>query len=192
VSPSLSAAIGALGRHLDAAGYTPYSRDRIVAAAVASGTPTACDDLCDEDEAEANEVWVENLPEVPYSSSAWDADQSVPLDVELLSMGVHPFPVADEPPDGPDAPDYGMSRSAALGELIRCGHISALPPISGGSPDAGSFQPSQSDWDDYAAWSRTLEARYAAAESARVPTAAEVRAWLDANEHTRPDYDPAA
>jgi hypothetical protein len=83
-----------------------------------------------------------------------------------------------EPADS-DAPDAARS--------CRFPGVMALPPISGGSPDAQPFEPSRSDWDDYSRWARDLESRYAAAEASRVPTPAEVRAWLDANEHTRPE-----
>lgn len=59
----------------------------------------------------------------------------------------------------PDAPDDGMSRSAALGELLRTGHVQAPPRISGGAP----YQPTAEDWLDY----REHMARVDAAEDRR-------------------------
>jgi hypothetical protein len=186
-NPALRPGLSALATWLMESSYTAHAVGRIFDFTAAEGTPTGCPELAPEDEAAATAVFCDALDAVPYNSPAWD-DESVILDTRMMASGTHPFPCGPEP-DGPDAPDAGMSRSAALGELIRTGSVRAMPPLGGGSPDAAPFEPSEADWDDYSRWSRELDRRYAAAEASRIPTAAEMRAWYDANEDTRPDFD---
>jgi hypothetical protein len=175
-NPALRPGLAKLAEWLLDSDFNAHAIDGIIRYVGANGTPTGCPHLPAEDEAAATAVFMDGLDLVPYSSAAWD-HEDVYLDSAMLADGTHPFPLP-EPPDGPDAPYDGPHA--------RFPGVRALPRISGGSDEAEPFTPSQSDWDDYAEWSRELEARYAAAE-ARTPTAGEVRAWLDANEHTRPD-----
>jgi hypothetical protein len=183
-NPALQPGLAALVSWLLESDYSAHYIGRIFDYTAVQGTPAGCPELDPSDEYGASSVFCDALDLVPYSAEAWSFDD-VFLDARMLADGTHPLPFGPEP-DGPDAPDAGMSRSAALGELIRTGSVRALPPIGGGSPEAVPFEPSPDDWADYSRWSRELEARYAAAEASRVPTAAEVRAWLDANEHDRP------
>jgi hypothetical protein len=183
-NPALRPGLNALAEWLLDSDFNAHAIDGIIRYVGVNGTPTGCPHLPAEDEAAATAVFCDGLDLVPYSAAAWDHDD-VYLDAELLAAGTHPFPIGPEPPDAPDA---GMSRSAALGELLRTGSVRALPRMGGGSPEADPFEPSAADWDDYSRWARELEARYAAAE-ARTPTAGEVRAWLDAHEDDRPSFD---
>lgn len=178
-NPELVPAVNALSTTLFGAGYHEYAREKIVRLAWITGDPTASVELCDEDEAEAVDAWIEGLPEVPYSSDAWSVPD-VFLDVELMANGTHPFPMGPEQPerdplgpgpfillgpddggpmdpedlDGPDAPDDGP--------YCRFPGVMALPPIRGGSDEAEPFEPSAEDLADYHSWSEDLDRRRAA------------------------------
>jgi hypothetical protein len=181
-NPSLRPGLAALVEWLTEGDYTAHAIGRILDHTAVEGTPTGAPCLDPADEYGASSVFCDALDLVPYSADAWSFDD-VYLDARMLADGVHPFPFGPEPDsaDAPDAPRW--SRSAALGELLRTGSVRALPPLGGGSPEAEPFEPSQADWDCYSQWARELEARYAAAEAARTPTAAEVRAWYDTREN---------
>jgi hypothetical protein len=154
----------------------------------------------------ASAVFCDGLDAVPYSSEAW-SDPSVLLDVDSIleraaDAGQMPLlPLVDpaikfRAADGlepPDAPDAGMSRSAALGELIRSGRVEApaawwtdgdfwVPPISGGAPDPEEwaqacatlrqpYQPTAEDLAEMDAWCARIDAFDAErrAEDARNP-----------------------
>jgi hypothetical protein len=174
-NPALRPGLAALVSWLLESDYNAHCIGRIFDYTAVEGTPTGCPELDPTDEYGANSVFCDALDLVPYNAPAWDHDD-VFLDAELLAAGTHPFPM----PEPPDAPDDGPHA--------RFPGVRALPRISGGSPAAEPFTPSQADWDDYSRWSRELEGRYAAAE-ARTPTAGEVRAWLDAHEDDRPSFD---
>jgi hypothetical protein len=70
----------------------------------------------------------------------------------MLEAGTHPLPFGPEP----DAPDALPSRSQHLGALLATGRSIPLP-VSGGAPD-GPYEPTESDWASYCAWSRELDA----------------------------------
>jgi hypothetical protein len=100
-----------------------------------------------EDEAAAEEAFVEALDAVPSDSDAWDRPDAF-LDVESLldprsAVGVEP-PAGDRsiPPDAAIVPPE-------LDDDLPC-----VTPISGGAPEP--FQPSPEDWEDYHRWSEDL------------------------------------
>jgi hypothetical protein len=99
-----------------------------------------------EDEADAEAVFVDNLPELDITSEAWDRDTAITLDIELLQAGRHPYPIGD-PDDGPDAPDANphLRFPGARTVAERLG----LPPIAGGAPEAEVLD---GDRRDFEAW----------------------------------------
>jgi hypothetical protein len=155
-NPALRPGLAALATWLMESSYTPNAVGRISDFVAVEGTPTGCPELAAEDEAAATAVFCDGLDAVLPFTVEAWTFDDVFLDARMLADGAHPIPMRP------------------------------LPPLAGGSPDAAPFEPTAADWDDYSRWSRELEARYAAAEAARTPSAAEVRAWLDANEHDRP------
>jgi hypothetical protein len=136
INPALAPAADALGVTLFGLGYHEHARGKIVALALVTGDPTASEELCDEDQSEAVDAWVDALPEVPYSDPAWDRDDAF-LDVAMLAAGTHPLPWGIVPPEledelePPDAPDDRPSRSSHFADMLAWGIVA---PISGGAP----------------------------------------------------------
>jgi hypothetical protein len=157
VSPSVRHAVAELATLLLEYGYCPTVSEGICRYTMANGTPTGAPGLDPEDEHDAELVFVAELEPVGLDSDAWDADAgAVYLDVELLSLGTHPFPY------NPDADDTGEFPPAPLEAIA-----AALPPVAGGSPDDDApepFEPTAEDLADLARWSEDLERRRNAAE----------------------------
>jgi hypothetical protein len=150
-----------------------------VAYTAREGTPTGCLEFDPEDEADATEVYVAELEPVGLDSDAWDRDAgAVYLDVELLSLGTHPFPYnldADDTGEFPPAPLEAIAdadRSIPAGAVLVPPELealaAALPPISGGSPT-----PTEADRRDFEHWLAQADAGYPPADQAKpaaVPT----------------------
>jgi hypothetical protein len=93
---NLGNAPAVLSEWLLAADYSQHCRERIVAHADFHGTLAGCPELDPEDEAVAEQVFVEALPAVPLTSHAWDDDTewclsaaSHPTDDELAQLAAH-------------------------------------------------------------------------------------------------------
>jgi hypothetical protein len=147
VNPSVRKAVGELATLLDEYGYSPCAREAIVRYTVANGTPSGCPALDREDEHDASMVFEAELEPVPFDSPAWDRDGGVYLDVALLAENRHPTPFPAEPPDvgygqAPDESWFHPHRHSPNG-------ANGLPPVRGGSEEAGRFEPSEQDWRDY-------------------------------------------
>jgi hypothetical protein len=103
-----------------------------------------------EDEAAAEEAFVEALDAVPGNSDAWDRPDAF-LDVESLLEPRGAVP--DEPPAGDRSiPPDAVIMPPELDDYLPC-----VTPISGGAPEP--FQPSEADWRDYHEWSEDLDRR---------------------------------
>lgn len=147
VHSAVAPGLAALGDWLIDAHYGHEATERILDHTEREGTPTGAPDLDREDEWAATEVFVAGLADIPMASPCWD-DPTAIIDVELYLNGVHPTPFPEPPADE-------LLSLAAHG----------LAPIAGGSPEGDEpVEPSPEDWADYAAWSRGLEERRAAAE----------------------------
>jgi hypothetical protein len=175
INPAVRPGLDALSLWLEQNHYSQHARERILAHTAAEGCPfgSPCIEL--EDEAGASGAFLRALPAVPYDDPAWD-DESVILDVAMLAAGTHPFPMPDDdgrdiPPDAAVVPpelDPDDDDDISVEELIPSpakadpdaeppdswrgdGSVgwASLPPISGGSPDAPEFTPSDADWADY-------------------------------------------
>jgi hypothetical protein len=159
-NPALRPGLAALTAWLMNECYSSYAVGRIFDHMAVHGTLAGCMLLDPRDEAGAEEAFVNGLAAVSMESSAWDREQGVYLDVELMAAGTHPCPVALTPPeledlddfDGPDGPDAAWYHPSSPNHPAL--RAAGLAPISGGSPE-----PSEADWLDYSEWSRTLEAR---------------------------------
>jgi hypothetical protein len=149
-NPLFRPALEAVGAYLELRDYSQYACERIIAYAAVNGTPTGCEYLDHPaDEAGATEAFVGALPPVALGSEAWDPE-GVFLDAEsiLEAAGRRRIPrdAVLVPPELDDLDDPTALPAGA-----------GLAPIAGGAP--GPFEPSPSDWADYAEWSRTLEVR---------------------------------
>jgi hypothetical protein len=142
LKPGLAALVGWLLDHH----YSSHAIGRIENFVAVHGT-LAGSMIDPEDEPAAEETFCAALPAVPLDSAAWDRDSGVLFDVELLSRGIHPWPIPAVGDDDRAEPDD--FAAAALEDL-------ALPPVAGGSPDDES-EPSEADWRDYSEWSEALE-----------------------------------
>jgi hypothetical protein len=100
VNPQVAVALEQLGLLLDDYHYSAYAKARILAYTAREGTPTGCRYLDREDEHDAEMVFVDSLPAVPFDSAAWDREDTF-LDARMLAADTHPLPFGD----GPDAPD---------------------------------------------------------------------------------------
>lgn len=157
VNPALRPGLEALRWALLDRHYSDHAAGRIVAHAAREGTPTGSPDLEPEDEGPATEAFVGALPSVRFDSAAWD-DESVLFDAGMLAEGRHPWPIPAEP-DGP------FDRSVPADAVLVPPEFLELPPICGGSPDAGGpYEPTAEDLADYARWSAELDARRDAEE----------------------------
>ncbi len=146
VSPSVRKALGELSTLLEDYHYSQHARESICAYVAREGTVTGAPGLDAEDEADASWVFENELEPVPFDSEAWDRDQGVIFDVELLIAGNHPWPLVQDQDDDRTAPDFDASRRA----IAASDPIPPLPPTSGGAPDdEPEFTPSPADWEDY-------------------------------------------
>jgi hypothetical protein len=127
----LQAGLDALSLLLEDYHYSQTAREAIVTYTAVHGTPSGNEFLDAEDEHDANMVFEESLPAVPYDSPEWGD----PLDEATL--------ISHEAPDG---------RHVAR-KMMDAG---SLPPIAGGGPE---FIPSAEDLADYAAWAEELDRR---------------------------------
>jgi hypothetical protein len=172
-NPALRPGLAALVEWLMESSYSAHAIGRIFDWTATQGTPTGCPELATEDEYGASSVFCDALDLVPYSSDAW-SDESIPLDVELLAMGVHPVPFQAIPPELEDLEPLSADAPDAS-PYCRFPGVLALPPLCGGSPE---FEPSDED--------RAAAAEMFADEPARPgPSAAdwaEYRARFDAIE----------
>ncbi len=171
VSPSVRKALGELSTLLEDYHYSQHARESICAYVAREGTVTGAPGLDAEDEADASWVFENELEPVPFDSEAWDRDQGVIFDVELLIAGNHPWPLVQDQDDDRTRPDFDASRRAIaasdplpaeLPESFRLPsewNDEPLPPIRGGSDEAEPFEPGPDDLADYAAWSEELDRR---------------------------------
>lgn len=128
----------ALAAYLMARNYSAWSRRNILAHVERAGElagAVALGLLDAEDEAEATEIFVANLPAEPMCHRDWD-DESVILDVELLIQGAHPWPIPTLGPEDDDAREF--------------------PPPS---IEPEPYDPTAEDEADYLAWLADREAR---------------------------------
>lgn len=148
-NPNLRGPIGALITFLLERDYTTSARWSIADFAAVNGT-LAGSLIEPEDEAAAEELFVDAMPAVPENSDAWDRDESVYLDAEMLADGVHPLPFG-EGPDAPDAdPAIAFPGIAPLSERM------PLAPVCGGGPDDDGPDPSEADARNHREWLRSL------------------------------------
>jgi hypothetical protein len=142
VNPLTFAAALEMGLTLADLGSSPAARDRIIRHATAAGT-LAGSEIDPEDEAAAEEAFVEALDAVPGDSDAWDRPDAF-LDVESLleprrAVGV-------EPP----AEDRTIPADAVLMPPELEEDVLGLPAIAGGAPGPVAeplpFEPSPVDW----------------------------------------------
>jgi hypothetical protein len=142
-----------LARWLTDRHYSQHAVEAIVLHAMVEGTPTGCPYLESEDEAEASEAFVDGMAPVDYRSAAWG-----------------PSLVATPPElDGWDCPPPYEPTAADLAEMAEWFD---MPPLSGGSPDAGgSYVPTDEDIADADEVCRRLDREMAEwrAENARNP-----------------------
>jgi hypothetical protein len=136
-------------------GYSAHARDRIACWTATHGTPTGCPYLDREDEQDVTEVYVAGLEPVPFTGEAWDRDTSVIFDAEMLARGDHPWPIVGGPDDDREFdPDAGCESLPGLPDLRDPDDWpEGLPPITGGSPEAEPFEPTNEDLQDFAQWS---------------------------------------
>jgi hypothetical protein len=163
VSPSVRRALGVLATLLEDCHYSRHARESICGHVAREGTLAGAPGLDPGDEADAEMVFVAELESAPFDSEAWDRDQGVLFDAEMLAEGTHPWPipaVGDDdrtiPPDA-ELEDYAAwdARQERLMEEIR-----ALRPISGGAPvDGPPYDPTPEDLADFAAWSDAVAMR---------------------------------
>jgi hypothetical protein len=155
-NPALRPGVAALAEWLRDHDYSAYAAERVLNHVAATGCLATAAYLDREDEAEATEVFVEALPEVPADSERWDRPDAF-LDVPMLLDGTHPAPFGPEPDDA----DRSIPADAVLVPPVLEDLGAALPPIAGGSPDDGpEFIPSDADWEDYRGHFDRAEPRY--------------------------------
>jgi hypothetical protein len=104
VNPRHEEALTILRRWLVAQNYSFRAAGEVVAYVVREGT-LAGSLIEPEDMALAEEMYVALLPDVPIDSDAWDRDQSVIFDVEMLAAGAHPWPLVQDVDDDRTEPD---------------------------------------------------------------------------------------
>jgi hypothetical protein len=156
VKPSLRPGVAALAEWLRDHAYSAFAAERVLNHVAVTGCLASAAYLDREDESEATEVFVAALPEVADDSPAWDRED-VFMDVELIQLGTHPWPIPTVGDDDRTEPDD--FAAAALEDL-------ALPPISGGAPadEPATFEPTAEDLADFGRWSEALERRREMAE----------------------------
>src|SRR5262249_46021853 len=126
----------------------------------------------DDDMADAEAVFVDNLPPVAWDSEAWDRDTSVIFDTELLSRDVHPWPI----------PTVGDDARAEPGRDCEAG----CPPVP--DPLRDAFLTPE-EWDAIEAFEDEPTGEFPAVGIAPIagggpePSEADERWWL---ERTRP------
>lgn len=158
-NPQFKPGLDALVLFLMERDYTTLARWHIYDHVAVHGTMAGCAYLDPADEAAAEEAFVDALPALPLDSDAWDRDESVIFDAELLAAGNHPWPIpvvsADDDRLGPDDewPNLdSLAAAAALEDL-------ALPPIAGGAPER-----TDDDIDrearDHAEWLQQVDGSY--------------------------------
>lgn len=152
VNPLQADALSALADFLEDRHYSPHMTGRILRSVGAHGT-LAGSGIEPEDEADAEAVFVGNLPEIGFDAEVWNRED-VFLDVELMALDRHPLPFGDGP-DAPDAdPAIHFPGTPSLADRL------GIRPIAGGSPQADEpFRPTAEDLADYAAWAAELDAR---------------------------------
>jgi hypothetical protein len=92
-NPTFRPALAALVAFLMERGYTSTAIGKVFDFAATQGTLAGCEWLDPEDEAAAEEAFVDALPALDPASEAWDRDTSVIFDVEMLAEGNHPWPI---------------------------------------------------------------------------------------------------
>jgi hypothetical protein len=142
-NPQFRPGLAALVAFLMGRDYASTAIGKVFDFAATQGTLAGCEWLDPEDEAAAEEAFVDALPELDLTSDAWDRDTSVIFDVAMLAADVHPLPFGDGP-DAPDAdPMLAFPGARPLAERL------GIPPVSGGAPEPEPFTPSEEDWRDY-------------------------------------------
>jgi hypothetical protein len=164
VNPQIRTALVQLSILMDDYHYSQHAKERILAYTALHGTPSLCPELDVEDEADAELIFVAELPAIPYDSPAWDDDGSVILDMPMLWTGTHPYPLMD--PSEPDEATL-ISHEASDGAVVAAKMIESgvLPPLSGGSPEP--YIPSKEDLQDLADWLEQLDRERDIAEMRR-------------------------
>jgi hypothetical protein len=92
-NPSFRPGLAAVVAVLMERDYTSFAIGKVFDHLATQGTTAGCTYLDREDEEAVEAAFVDNLPELPAASGAWDRDTSVIFDVEMLAEGNHPFPI---------------------------------------------------------------------------------------------------
>jgi hypothetical protein len=172
-NPQLKPGLAALATWLIENHYSSHAIGRVQAFVAVNGTLAGAPMLEPADEPEAEEAFTAALPAVALASDAWDRDQSVLFDTEMLVEG-HPWPIPAQgdddrtvPPPGIDPEPYEPTAEddaayrAWLADREEAGDREpVLPPIAGGAPEPEPFTPSAEDWRDYHRHFDAVEPRY--------------------------------
>jgi hypothetical protein len=147
-NPALRPGLAALAEFLRDKDYSTHAIDRVLGHVGATGCLATAAYLDREDEAEATEVFIGALPEVPDDSQAWSkpdvfidvesliealARRRIPRDAILLPPELEP----EYEPTAEDLADFGHWLEGLDREQV----AAMVAPISGGGPDDGDDWP---------------------------------------------------
>lgn len=165
VDASTPAARRALADWLRAHDYGDDFVDAILTHVARENTVDDAPDLCAEDAAAAEAVYVAAFEPVSLDSADWDEeddhltpDDALPLYRRRLELRFFELPDWQEqaPPAAvapvvvPDAPDFHVTQQPGYWESLAAAGITPLPAICGGSDDVPPpYEPTPEDWAEY-------------------------------------------